>query len=281
MTFRGYAVAVLLIFYGQVAAASPPQHIMSLAICTDELLMDLVPPERIASVSYLSREKAALKLWPQAARIAVNHNSAEEVLTQKPDLVLTLPYNSSALRPLLAKTGAKMIEVPEVQTFDQIRAITRLVGNAVGESARAERLIAQMDEQLRQLAPPSRTIRVAGWGGGGFVPGRGTLFNTVLEAAGGTNIAGANGGNYDLEGLLAARPDILAFGDDYIETPSLRAQLQAHPLLLKYFAGRRIIYPSALLGCGVPQTAGAVLAFHAALTAAMKNPGGVPVAVTP
>ena len=60
---------------------------MSLKICTDELLMDLVPPDRIASITYLSREKAALKLWPQAAHIPVNHNSAEEVLAAHPDLI--------------------------------------------------------------------------------------------------------------------------------------------------------------------------------------------------
>ena len=50
-----------------------PRRIMSLKLCTDALLMDLVPPERIASISYLSREQAALRLWPQAARIPVNH----------------------------------------------------------------------------------------------------------------------------------------------------------------------------------------------------------------
>ena len=50
-----------------------------------------------------------------------------------------------------------------------------------------EKLIADMDEKLRALkaSAPKQTIRVAGWGGGGFVPGRSTLFNDVLEAAGG------------------------------------------------------------------------------------------------
>ena len=84
-----------------------------------------------------------------------------------------------------------MVEVPQAENFDQIRAVTRQVAEAVGEDARAEALIAQMDASLRALAAqrPSTPFRVAGWGGGGFVPGRGTLFNAVLKAAGGTNIA--------------------------------------------------------------------------------------------
>ena len=62
---------------------------MSLKLCTDELLMDLASPGQIASISYLSREKAALKIWPEAASLPVNHNTPEEVLAVHPDLVLT------------------------------------------------------------------------------------------------------------------------------------------------------------------------------------------------
>src|ERR1700722_17184689 len=96
-------VAIALLVLCGPAIAAPPQHIMSLTVCTDELLMDLAAPGQIASISYLSREKAALKLWPQAASVPVNHNTAEEVLALKPDLVLTLPYASTGLRALLEK----------------------------------------------------------------------------------------------------------------------------------------------------------------------------------
>src|SRR5215469_3372204 len=110
---RGIGAAlVLLLLMGQ-ATAAPPRHIMSLTVCTDELLMDLAPPSRIASISYLSREKAALRIWPEAARLPVNHNSAEEIVEQKPDLVLTLVYASTELRALLGKSGIRILEVPQ------------------------------------------------------------------------------------------------------------------------------------------------------------------------
>lgn len=275
------AAAVLLLSLGQ-AAAAPPQRIMSLKVCTDELLLDLVTPSsgkksRIASVTFLSREAAGLKYWPQAASIPINHGSAEEILSTKPDLILTDPFMAPALRPLLAKIGAKIVEVPPAENFEQIRAVTRLVGDAVGERPRAESLIAQMDQALRDLAAtkPKNAIRVMGWGGGGFVPGRLTLFNAVLEAAGGVNIA-AHDGYTDVEGLIAARPDVLAYGDDYIDTPSLRVDQNAHPVLLKLFANRRIIYPSALFNCGVPRSALAAAQLRKQLEAAMARPGGVP-----
>ena len=277
---KHWAIAAILLFalcgQGEAAPAAKPLRIMSLTVCTDALLMSLVPPERITSVSYLSREKAALRLFPQAAHIPVNRNSAEEILAQKPDLVLTLPYASSAFRPLLEKNGTKIIEVPEAENFDQIRSITRMVGQAVGEPVRAEMLIAKMDAQLRQLAVgrPRRPIRVAAWNGSGYLAGRGSLFDTVLEAAGGTNIGSS--GYTGMESLIAARPDVLAQGDEYQGFPSLQAGEAAHPLLVKLFEGRRVVYPSALIGCGLPQSAGAALAFQSALKAAMQNAGGVP-----
>lgn len=99
--------------------AAPPQRIMSLKICTDELLMELVPPPRIASVTFLSQESAALKLWPQAARIPANHNSAEEVLATRPDLILTDSFATPQMRKLLSRSGARVVEVPPAENFEQ------------------------------------------------------------------------------------------------------------------------------------------------------------------
>lgn len=264
------AAVFLPVWSGEVTAA--PQRIMSLKLCTDELLMDLAAPGQIASISYLSREKAALKLWPQAAHLAVNHNTPEEVLAVHPDLVLTDAFTSPAMREVLAQSGARILEVPAAETFPQIRAVTREVGNAIGAQAKAESLIAHMDLTLAALAAerPAKAIRVLGWGGGGFVPGRTGLFETVLTAAGGINIA--SGGYYDVESLIAAKPDILAYGDDYIDTPSLRRDQNDHPLIMKLFANRRIVYPAALYGCGLPESADAAVALHVELLRAMEKP---------
>ena len=254
------AAVFLLLLTGQGMAASNssvgPSRIMSLKICTDELLMDLVPPSRIASVTFLSREKAALKIWPQAAQIPVNHNSAEEVLVTRPDLILTDSFTTGQMRRILVQSGARLVEVPPAENFEQIRAVTRLVGDAVGMRPKAEALIARMDADLRDLAAHrlKTMLTVADWGGGGFVRGTGGLFDAMLTAAGGRNIERGSFGFYDVEALIAAHPDALIYGNTYSGTASLRADQDLHPALLKRYAGRRITY-AALYGCGVPQSA--------------------------
>ncbi|HKU53960.1 MAG TPA: ABC transporter substrate-binding protein [Rhizomicrobium sp.] len=229
---------------------------MSLKICTDELLLDLVPSSRIASVTFLSRETAGLKYWPQAAKIPINHGSAEEILATRPDLILTDPFMAPGLRPLLAKTDAKIVEVPPAENFEQIRAVTRMVAKAVGEEARGEAMIAKMDADLRLLAAhrPKQMLTVAGWGTGGYVPGTGGLFDAMLTAAGARNVERGAFGYYDVENLIAANPDALVYGNTYSGTTSLRSDQDLHPALLKRYAGRRVTY-TALYGCGVPQSA--------------------------
>jgi iron complex transport system substrate-binding protein len=260
-----FAAVTLLCLTGQVAAA-PPQRIMSLKICTDELLLDLVSPSRIASVTFLSREKAALKVWPQGAAVPINHGSAEEILATHPDLILTDPFIAPSLRPLLKKTGARVLEVPPAENFEQIRAVTRMVAKAVGEEARGEALIAQMDAELHTVAAHrlNKPMTVAGWGGGGYVPGTGGLFDVMLTAAGVRNIERGSFGYYDVESLIAANPDALVYGDTYSGTTSLRTDQDLHPALLKRYAGRRINYAS-LYGCGVPETANATRQLQDAL----------------
>jgi iron complex transport system substrate-binding protein len=249
---------------------------MSLSMCTDALLLDLVAPSRIASITFLSRDPSNSFLWPQAARIPINYGTAEEVLADRPDFVLAGTYTTAATRMLIKDVGLPMLEVPAVNNFAEIRATTRSVAHALGADALGEALIAKMDVTLRELAAtkPQRIIRVAGWNGGGSVPGRGTLFDAILTAAGGVNVASVSGesdGSFDLEQLLEAHPDVLAYGSDTISAPSLHTDEALHPLILKLYAGRRISYPSALYGCGVVESADAAVALRESLLKALKG----------
>jgi iron complex transport system substrate-binding protein len=262
------------------AAVARPQHIMSLNLCTDELLLDLVPAERIASVTYLSRSPSNSFQSSAAARVPVNYGSAEEVLAQRPDLVLAGTYTTTATRLLLKKIRTPMVQIPPANSFAEIRDVTRMVARAVGEERRGQKLIARMDATLQKLAAtkPHLLLRVAAWNGAGGVPGRGTLFDAVLTEAGGINIAstnpGATDGRFGIEQLLFARPDVLLYGSEGRSAPSLRTDANQHPVLLKAFSSRRVAYPEVLYSCGVPEIADAAKALRKTLLRATTAPGG-------
>jgi iron complex transport system substrate-binding protein len=276
-----FVFAMALAASGAMAAAKP-RHIMSLNLCTDELLLDLVPPERIASVTFLARSPGNSYLWRQAMHVPVNRGQAEEVLAERPDLVLASVEASSATRALLQRVHTPLLVVDAANDFAGIRAVTRQVARALGEPERGEALLRRMDATLRELSAttPKRTIRVAGWDGSGYIPGRGSLFDAILTAAGGTNIAASaedqSSGSFDIEQLLVARPDILAYGADSIGQPGRRTDTDQHPIVMQAYANRRIFYPDALYSCGVPESADAARALRAGLLAAMARRSTLP-----
>jgi iron complex transport system substrate-binding protein len=269
-----------LLLLGAAAAfsASPgPQHVMSLSMCTDDLLLELLPTERIASITYYSRDPSNSYQWPQAAKVRVNAGTIEEVLAEKPDLVLAGTYTTPAARSLLKKLDLPLLEVPPAADFDEIRAVTRLVARALRREAAGEALIAKMDATLQELAAskPPLNIRVAAWGEGGSIPGKGTLFDAILRAAGGVNIASsvddAGYTSFDVEQLLMAHPDVLAYASHITDTPGLNTELAQHPLIRKLYSRRSVTYPGALYSCGVVESADAAVALRASLLVAMRG----------
>ena len=273
---RGAALTLLCLMNGASAADPGPRHVMSLSMCTDDLLLELLPPERIASVTYYSRDPGNSYQWPQAAKVRVNYGTVEEVLAEKPDLVLAGTYTTPAARSLLKKLGWPLLEVAPAADFDQIRAVTRQVAHALKRDAAGESLIAKMDSTLQELAAskPRQVIRVAAWGEGGSIPGKGTLFDAILEAAGGVNVAATLDGRYtsfEVEQLIAAHPDVLAYAGDISDTPGLNTEVAQHPLIRKLYSGRTVTYPGALYSCGVVESADAAAALRSSLLQAVRG----------
>lgn len=252
------------------AAHAAPSRVMSINLCTDQYVLDLLPPERIASVFYLSREDPRSDLAAKVPRVAVNYGTAEEVLAQKPDLVVAGLYTAAATRSLLARSRIPLMELSPAEDFDAIRANTRKIGKALGEEARAEALIASMDETLAMLAAnrPEKPIRIAAFDGSGEAPGKHTLFSAILAAAGAENVTGIDDGglfvHFDLEMLLRARPDLLAYPDSTSLTAAQRERLR-HPLLRRVFGERQYAYAPFPYACGHPRSAEAAKALQQAI----------------
>ena len=271
----GVAAAVVLVF--QPAAAEPsarakPQRILSMNLCTDMLLLQMVPKARIAGVTYLAHDGAE-GLFPGAdAGVTVNHGTPEDIINLKPDLILAGTFSTPLTRRLAKAIDAPIAEVPDATSFDDIRRNLRQVGAAVGEPGRAQVLIDRMDKDLAALAarPARPPVRVIAWSGGDSVPGKETLSGHIIAAAGGENIAARPGQTYgtlDVEELLAARPEALLYGGGGPLKPSLRGEEGQHRVVRRLYAGRRIVYSDIAHTCGLPQSARSALDLRRALDA--------------
>jgi len=235
-----------------------PVRILSMNQCVDQLVLALVPPERIASVTWLSRDPSGSLLYREAARVGVNHGLSEEIVRQKPDLIVAGTYTTPATRGLLKRLGYPVIEVDHADSFEDIRRITRQVASAVGEVARGEALIARMDRQLAELArDPGPPLRVAAWDGAGFNASEGSLYDAVLKAVGAVNVANrppaSTYGRPDVEVLLLTAPTLLVKGAGGGRAPGLRDNVERHPLIRRFWDGARTLtIRQAYYVCGTP-----------------------------
>jgi iron complex transport system substrate-binding protein len=264
-------LALLPVAPGNTAAADAPkrpQRIVSMNLCTDELLMRIVDPSRIASISYLSLQplNAPLGLGEIASKLKVNHGLAEEVLMSKPDLIVAGSFSTMAATALLRKLGQNVVTFDPEADFDDMRANIRKMGEAVGEPQRAEQVIADFDTRLAELQaelPPGEKPVFADIGVNNFMAGRDTLFAHVVNAGGwqtlGESLGYSGFTNIPLEQLLQTQPALVSTATPWSNPPSMATQNLRHPALRALVARTpQIAIPERYTTCGAPSALGAV-----------------------
>lgn len=254
---------------GQGPAAPPtvakPLRVMGLNQCADQLVLALLPPERIVSVTWLSRDPGGSLMAREAARVGVNHGFVEEVLRQKPDLVVAGSFSTPALRAQLKRLGFPLVEVAPAESIADVRKVTRQVAAAVGEVRRGETLIADMDRKFADLARDrGPRLRVVAWDRTGFSAGEGTLYDAILRAAGAENVArepmSLSYRKPDIEVLLKTAPDFLVQGSVDAKITGLGDDVIRHRLVRRYWGGpRTLTIPQSYYVCGTPMVADAAI----------------------
>ena len=255
---RALLLALLAAVMPVGVQAAPPQRIVSMNLCADQLLMLLAERERIASVSFLAAEPRASAMAEQARGLPLNHGLAEQILPLEPDLVIAGAFTTRPTVALLRKLGYRVLDLPVASSLADVRANIRLVAEAIGAPARGEALIAGFDARLAALPPPGegpRPLAALYWANG-LTSGRGTLAAAITQAAGLRNLAVELGlaGTWQLplETLLSAAPDALVMGR-IRPNPALANESFRHPALEQGFAQRpRLRIADRHWVCGTP-----------------------------
>jgi iron complex transport system substrate-binding protein len=252
------------------AAQDALPRVMSLNVCTDQLVMALAEPQQIVSLSALSADPSLSYYAGTTGGIAKNVGLAEEVFVVRPDIVVTGTYSLHNTTELLRHLGIRVEEFDYAQTLDSIPAETRRMGAILGHAARGAAMAASFEAELAALraeAPAARPSVVV-YGQNGVVLGADTLADTVLEAAGFRNLAAERGYSgmapYPLELLIRDRPDVVLLSPPYADAPALADQFVRHPAIeaLQSIA-RSDVVPRGAWGCAGPFTIEAVRALAA------------------
>jgi iron complex transport system substrate-binding protein len=234
-------------------AFAEPRRIVSLDYCADQFVLALADRDRIAALSRGSRRDDSY-FRTRAGGVRQTRGTLEEVLALAPDLVVRNwggPWDAEAL---YARFGVPVLQVGDSHDFAAARADLLAAARAFGRPERGEALARDLDARLarlRRLAPRTPTP-VMYLSAGGAVPGRGTLMNAVIEAAGARNVqTGAGWTLLPLERLVETPPALVALGFFDTGRTAMNAWSPSrHPAVARALArARTVSLPAAAISC--------------------------------
>lgn len=221
--------------------AQAPQRIVAASLLSTEVLLEILPRERLAGVHVLAADARFSLVSGDVQGLTLVGAEAEQLLAARPDLVLCDAYTRPETLALLSSADVPVIVTADPKGFDDIAANVQHIGRVVHREAEAAAMVTRMHEQLRALAagaPPVAAWRVMNLDGGLHTYGRGSLFAAVVAAAGARCEAVERGvgpfRKIDAEALLGWQPDALVVNGDARDgsnVPSWIGQHSALPLL--------------------------------------------------
>ena len=240
-------------------ALAKPQRIVSLNLCSDQLLHEFGFHARIAALSYLATDAQYSVIAAAAKNFPSVRGNAEELIALKPDLVIAGPYTTKTSVAMLRRLGKRVMILPIATNFAQLRANIAQVAEALGEGARGAEIIRAFDQRLGVLKRRVKGVRprAAVYYTNSVTQIAGSIEAQVLKFAGYRNIADevklSPRGSLSLERLLLVRPDIIVLGHDPENYKTVLADNLRHPALGNYLKNRAwVAIPERLWICGTP-----------------------------
>ncbi|SKA75315.1 iron complex transport system substrate-binding protein [Thiothrix eikelboomii] len=242
------------------ASSTPPQRIVSINLCADELLLLLADPQQISALTHLSQDKAASYLQTKALGYPTTQGLAEEVLPFKPDLVIAGEYGGLPTINLLKKLGIRVETLPLANNMQQVFSNIEWVASLTGHPERGAAIVKTMQARLAQLPVLEANAPLAAvYDPNGYTVGAASLRGQSIHLAGWRNageLAGvADYGSLDLETMVSLQPDALIDSPYTLNTYSRAEALAKHPALRGLGLNPHIIsIPSNQTICDGPWT---------------------------
>ena len=249
----------------QAGESHRPMRIVSLNMCVDSILIELVTHDRIAALSHYARDPQRSTIAHVARHLPITYETAEEVVALRPDLVLTSRHSAIATRNALRRVGIRfeLFDVPSsvAGSLEQVRQVARLLD----AEREGEAMVARIEQALEAARPPVGHVPLTAaiYQPGGLSAGANTVVGELMQIAGLQNVAARYGVEQyrplPLEVLISAPPDILLVGETSPNSP-LRAERVVRHRALRALEAQMTqeVFPAKLLFCAGPTMVEAV-----------------------
>ena len=132
---------------------SPPKRIVTLSMSTDETMLGLVEPQRMAAVNTLLDDPVSSNVTGLVKEIPqrIGNPTVEEIMALQPDLVVVPDWGDLTMVPSLREVGLKVIVCKGASNLAEIRETIELLAAAAGVPERGQKLRVMMDAKLAEI----------------------------------------------------------------------------------------------------------------------------------
>ena len=195
-------------------------HIVSLTLSGDEMLLGLVPENRIAGLSgKINEDKEISNIVDKAKKFTKVEGNEEVLMSLEPDLIIVADWLSKRITDIGAITGAKVYFYKTPNSYEEQKKLIRDLANLVEEKENGEKLIKNMDDRLKALQNKitknykGAKPRILMYTSFGTTSGKNTTFSDMVKLINGVNVVAESGidGFKDIskEKVIELNPDII------------------------------------------------------------------------
>lgn len=245
----------------RVTFKQKPKRILTLSMCTDQIVLGLVPSNYLVGINALLDDPVSSNVVPLAEKVKtkIKNPGAEQIMALQPDLVIVPEWGKSEMVDSLRELGIPVVIVKAPRTVADVRLLIGQIAESMGEKAKGEQLIGLMDSKLKEIKVKTEKITpdkrknvvlislMTSYGGAGCIYDDACKYANVINGI--TAVGLKNGQALTKEMLVKSDPDILLmpvyndhgtfdtnkFNDTYLKDPSLQC--------MKAIRDKRIIYP--------------------------------------
>ena len=195
-------------------------HIVSLTLSGDEMLLGLVPENRIAGLSgKINEDKEISNIVDKSKKFTKVEGNEEVLMSLEPDLIIVADWLSKRITNIGAITGAKVYFYKTPNSYEEQKKLIRDLANLVEEKENGEKLIKNMDDRLKALQNKiaknykGAKPRILMYTSFGTTSGKNTTFSDMVKLINGVNVVAEAGidGFKDIskEKVIELNPDII------------------------------------------------------------------------
>lgn len=176
----------------KIEFAKPPTRIMSMYPGSDEILVNMVEPERILALSKWAEDEQISNVMHMADKIKLRTEyNVEYILKHNPDVIFMRETSNMDFIEQLENVGVKVFVYPNAKNLEEVKNIHTIFGNVLKTEEKAREINEKIDKDVKKLLSERHdtNAKVLIFNSRGAMSTKGSLLGSVFGQLGIENMA--------------------------------------------------------------------------------------------